>query len=286
MKMVYLKTNGKKDPQKISAISYILNKKGMLQQELTVLGKSKQAVSKWVAGDRKIRKDVVEEWSKILKVPAELFCDERRYCRFGTEEELSDLEDYLLMKSVDFGDENLPGMDKAKEQVDLILYDKEIHRRFNRVRRKLHDVVFEHGGEVNTIEEHLHSCEMNLLWFEEMLDIRNKDLLNRREWSGITDAFSCLDLKESEVDMYGEEELTCKLYGWLKQRREREWISIVRAVKMLEHKMPDRELLGDDELACELYDYLSACRQEEADKQRELDELCTELYGNDIIINE
>ena len=86
--------------------------------------------------------------------------------------------------------------------------------------------------------------------------------------------------------MYGEEELTCKLYGWLKQRREREWISIVRAVKMLEHKMPDRELLGDDDLARELYDYLSVCRKEDADKQRELDELYNELYSDENITNE
>lgn len=272
----------------MNALRHILNKRGIMQKELMVKDKnnrtvSKQAVSKWVAGDRKIPEEIAQKWEKILKVPMELFRGENGRCRKLSEEEFAELEDYLLLKSVDYGNENLPGMKAAREQVDLYLWDKNLKRRFKSVRRKLYDVVFTHSGEVNSTETYLQSCESNLIWFEEMLDIRKRDLLKRNEWSSIKDAFTCLDLEKTDEGMLEEEVLTCKLYSWIKEKREKEWISIIRAIKLLEHKVPDRDILKNDELACEIYDYLHSCRQEEAEQQRELAELCEALYGDETI---
>ena len=201
-----------------NSIKYILQKKNLQQKMIAPKGELKQYVSRWVLGQRKIPKSVIEYWEKVLNVPAYFFVNEKGFCKELNEAEISELDEYLLGHPI----HNV--CDELKDSPAIIRVERGITLKRNivKLKKNIHEDIYKIKKtiEINSIEEALDEQENSLNFYETVLRLHKRDNIKPEEWSSVFRALAYVADNTSLDDV--NEGLSYEIYKLILKNREEE----------------------------------------------------------------
>lgn len=182
-----------------NSVQVILKKRNMLQKELIVKNYGdKQNVSRYVLRKRKIPRDLVPIWEKLLNVPEKYFVDEKGFCRELNSSEESELEDFLICQQYDVNEKGeIKGW--IDEQVFLQQRSIGIKHGIKKINKRIEkDILLKNEErECNSEKEWLDEVESNLYFYENMLDIIESKKIKYYEWNSICKVLSIFMLSNN-----------------------------------------------------------------------------------------
>ncbi len=183
-------------PERQNAISFILQHRGMIQTQLTSSKISTQTISKWINRQLPLPRKHIPYLEAQLDVPRELFVDNKRYCKKLTKQAKTDLENYFIESK---------GSNLEKSTFNSI--EKEhISRKYSlkisirKLQRKIEHNILSLTGNEKSISDVLDTQENNYIFYQQILELRHKNLLNNDEWTFLYRAIRSLNKDAIDTD--------------------------------------------------------------------------------------
>lgn len=175
----------------------------------------KQNVSKWVLRERKIAKDSIPELEEKLGVPSRFFVGVDGYCKELNEDEVVELELYLLNEP--FGIDESEDVNLRRwidERRTLEERKKAIYHDIKKLNKDIEEDILSAVQEmpINSEEEWIESVEDSINFYRKTLKLKESHRITDREWTNMWKALSVFLLPEEEHMSLDSDTLAGKLY--------------------------------------------------------------------------
>lgn len=210
-----------------NSIKYILQKKGVPQQDLPDRAEDrgivsfetrKKYISRWVLGERKIPEELIHKWAVYLNVDEKYIANvsgkKKGYVRKLNEAELAELNEYLQ-------DNQFPNVcEELQNTPAVIRAEREslLRRGVRMLKKEIHENIYkiDDSKNVDSLEEVLDIRESNLYFYETVCRLHKK--INSDEWATIFRALAYIADNTSLDDV--TEGLSYEIYKLILENRE------------------------------------------------------------------
>lgn len=186
----------------------------MQEKELITSGKEgKQTISNWVLRKRRIKKEVIPIWEKYLGVPSKFFVDDDGYCKELSDNEQLELEHFLVSQPYNKSDSRLISEIEVPERRLQISTD--IKRLQNAIKSDINSTALQ----PESVYQFLDEAESNIAFYEKVLSLHEKRVIQASEWQGLFQALSCIAF-DMDSNSLGTNSLSYKIYEAIRTHRE------------------------------------------------------------------